>query len=59
MDRRPASGAPILSRSARAQVISPATLPNVFLKIGEGHAGIPQMIVLVPKSAEIAARPSG
>src|SRR4051812_46480994 len=41
------------------EVISPPGLPNVFLKVGEGNAGIPQMIVLVPKSAEIAARPSG
>jgi catechol-2,3-dioxygenase len=41
------------------EVISPPTLPNVFLKIGEGHAGIPQMIVLVPKSEEIKAKPSG
>ncbi len=41
------------------EVISPPTLPNVFLKIGEGNAGIPQMIVLVPKSDEIKAKPSG
>lgn len=41
------------------EVISPPTLPNVFLKVSEGHSGIPQMIVLVPKSAEIKARPSG
>ena len=40
-------------------VISPPTLPNVFLKLGEGNAGIPQMIVLVPKPAEIAAEPGG
>jgi catechol-2,3-dioxygenase len=41
------------------EVISPPTLPNVFLKVSEGHSGIPQMIVLVPKSAEIKDRPSG
>jgi catechol 2,3-dioxygenase-like lactoylglutathione lyase family enzyme len=41
------------------EVISPPQLPNVFLKVGEGHAGIPQMIVLVPKTAEIMARPPG
>ena len=41
------------------EVISPPTLPNVFLKAGEGNAGIPQMIVLVPKSEEIKAKPSG
>ena len=41
------------------EVISPPQLPNVFLKAGEGHAGIPQMIVLVPKSAEVKAQPSG
>jgi catechol 2,3-dioxygenase-like lactoylglutathione lyase family enzyme len=41
------------------EVISPPQLPNVFLKVGEGHAGIPQMIVLVPKSAELMARPPG
>lgn len=31
------------------EVISPPTLPNVFLKAGEGNAGIPQMISLYPK----------
>ncbi|MDQ2903167.1 MAG: VOC family protein [Chloroflexota bacterium] len=41
------------------EVISPPALPNVFLKVGEGQAGIPQMIVLVPKSAEVKAKPSG
>ena len=41
------------------EVISPPSLPNVFLKLGEGNAGIPQMIVLVPKPADIAAQPSG
>lgn len=41
------------------EVISPPTLPNVFLKAGEGNAGIPQMIVLVPKSEEIKGKPSG
>jgi catechol 2,3-dioxygenase-like lactoylglutathione lyase family enzyme len=41
------------------EVISPPTLPNVFLKVGEGHAGIPQMIVLVPKTEEIKGKPSG
>ncbi len=41
------------------EVISSPHLPNVFLKAGEGHAGIPQMIVLVPKSAEIKTKPSG
>src|SRR3712207_367829 len=41
------------------EVISPPTLPNTFLKLGEGNAGIPQMIVLVPKSDEVKAQPSG
>ena len=41
------------------EVISPPTLRNVFLKIGEGNAGIPQMIVLVPKTDEIKAKPFG
>ena len=41
------------------EVISPPTLPNVFLKVGEGKAGIPQMVVLVPKTEEVKARPSG
>lgn len=41
------------------EVISPPHLPNAFLKVGEGHAGIPQMIVLVPKSEEVKAKPSG
>ncbi len=39
--------------------ISPPSLPNVFLKVADGHAGIPQMIVLVPKSQAVAAQPSG
>jgi len=41
------------------EVISPSTLPNVFLKVGEGNAGIPQMVVLVPMTDEIKARPRG
>ncbi len=41
------------------EVISPPSLPNAFLKAGEGNAGIPQMIVLVPKSEEVKAKPSG
>ena len=41
------------------EVISPPTLPNIFLKAGEGNAGIPQMIVLVPKPEEVKAKPSG
>lgn len=41
------------------EVISPPHLPNVFLKLGEGNAGIPQMIVLVPKNADVLAKPSG
>jgi len=40
-------------------MISPPSLPNVFLQVGEGHAGIPQMIVLAPKTPEVAAHPSG
>lgn len=40
-------------------VISPPDLPNTFLKAGEGHAGVPQMIVLVPKTAEVQSKPSG
>ncbi|MDQ6659458.1 MAG: VOC family protein [Chloroflexota bacterium] len=41
------------------EVISPPSLPNVFLKVGEGNASIPQMIVLVPKTEEIKAKPAG
>ncbi len=41
------------------EVLSPPTLPNVFLKAGDGNAGIPQMIVLVPKSETVKAKPSG
>ena len=41
------------------EVISSPDLRNVFLKVGEGNAGIPQMIVLVPKSEEVKAKPSG
>jgi catechol-2,3-dioxygenase len=40
-------------------VISPPTLTNAFLQAGDGQAGVPQMIVLVPKSEEVKARPSG
>jgi len=31
----------------------------IFLKVGEGHAGVPQMIVVVQKPAEVKALPSG
>ena len=41
------------------EIISPPTLPNVFLKVGDGTTGIPQMIVLVPKTDAIKAKPSG
>ena len=41
------------------EVISPPTLPNAFLKVGEGNAGVPQMIVLVPKPDDVKAKPSG
>ncbi len=41
------------------EVISPPTLANVFLKAGDGNAGIPQMIVLVPKNEEVKSIPSG
>jgi catechol-2,3-dioxygenase len=41
------------------EVISPPGFPVVFLKAGEGNAGIPQMIVLVPKPDDIKAKPSG
>lgn len=40
-------------------VLSPPTLRNVFLKVADGAAGIPQMIVLVPKSDEVKQQPSG
>ena len=41
------------------EVISRPGMANVFLKVGAGNAGIPQMIVLVPKPEEIKGRPSG
>ena len=41
------------------EVISPPELRNTFLKVADGHAGIPQMIVLVPKTDEVMAQPSG
>lgn len=41
------------------EVISQPNLPNAFLKVGEGNAGIPQMIVLVPKPPDVQAKPSG
>lgn len=40
--------------------ISPPERKNpIFLKAGEGHAGVPQMIVLVQKPAEVKAQASG
>ena len=41
------------------EVISRPEMANVFLKVGQGAAGIPQMIVLVPKPEDIKGRPSG
>jgi catechol-2,3-dioxygenase len=41
------------------EVISPTQLRNAFLKAGEGHAGIPQMIVLVPMPDDLKAQPRG
>lgn len=41
------------------EIMSPPEMPNVFLKVGEGNAGIPQMIVLVPKPADVQVQPSG
>lgn len=40
-------------------VISRPELPNKFLKVAEGRAGIPQMIVLVPKTAAVKEKPAG
>ncbi|RLT42800.1 MAG: VOC family protein [Chloroflexi bacterium] len=39
------------------ELISPPSLRNAFLKAGDGAAGIPQMIVLVPMPPEILAQP--
>jgi len=36
------------------EVISPPELPNVFLRVGPGQAGIPQMLVLVPLPGDAA-----
>jgi catechol-2,3-dioxygenase len=41
------------------ELISPPTLRNAFLKAGEGAAGIPAMIVLVPKGDDVLGQPSG
>lgn len=41
------------------ELISPPTLRNAFLKAGEGTAGIPAMIVLVPKGDDVLKQPSG
>ena len=30
------------------ELISPSELPNKFLRAGQGHAGVPEMVVLVP-----------
>jgi len=40
-------------------LISAPEMPNAFLKVADGHAGIPQMIVLVPRPAPLAAQPAG
>ncbi len=40
--------------------ISPPERKNpIFLKAGEGHAGVPQMIVLVQKPGEVKVQVSG
>lgn len=41
------------------ELISPPTLRNAFLKAGAGVAGIPAMIVLVPKGADVLGQPAG
>jgi catechol 2,3-dioxygenase-like lactoylglutathione lyase family enzyme len=41
------------------EVISPPTVKPTFLKAGEGNAGIPQMIVLVPMGDDLKAKPRG
>lgn len=41
------------------EIISPPELRVTFFKVGEGHAGVPQMVVLVPKTDEVKAQPSG
>jgi catechol-2,3-dioxygenase len=41
------------------QISSPERKKPIFLKAGEGHAGVPQMIVVVQKPEEIKALPSG
>jgi catechol-2,3-dioxygenase len=41
------------------EVISPPHLRNAFLKAGEGHAGIPQMIVLVPMPDDLKTQSRG
>lgn len=41
------------------ELISPPTLRNAFLKAGAGTAGIPAMIVLVPKGDDVLGQPSG
>ena len=41
------------------EVISSPDIPNVFLKVGSGQTDVRQMIVLVPKTEDIIARPFG
>lgn len=41
------------------EVISPPEFAVTFLKAGEGNAGIPQMVVLVPKTEEVKQKASG
>lgn len=40
-------------------LISPPSLRNAFLKVGEGTAGVPAMVVLVPKGPDVLTQPSG
>ena len=41
------------------QISPPERANPIFLKAGEGNAGIPQMIVLVQKPNDVRAQPSG
>jgi catechol 2,3-dioxygenase-like lactoylglutathione lyase family enzyme len=41
------------------QVSPPERRSPVFLKVGEGNAGIPQMVVIVQKPDDVKGRPSG
>ncbi|GAC1552235.1 MAG: hypothetical protein NVS2B7_28190 [Herpetosiphon sp.] len=40
-------------------IISPPTMPSVLHKSRKGHAAVPQLVVLAPKTVEVKAKAGG